>query len=47
MRIGPDGKLHFNLYFIYAEDKENSNLPPPKIASVWAKIFKKIKNLKI
>ena len=41
MKLGKDGKYHFNLYYIYAEDKENHLLSRQKIALLWAKIQRK------
>lgn len=37
MKLGKDGKYHYNLYYIYAEDKENNRLSRQKIALLWAK----------
>lgn len=41
MKLGKDGKYHYNLYYIYAEDKENNRLSRQKIASIWSKIQRK------
>lgn len=41
MRIGPDGRLHFNLYYIFAEDKENNLLSGQKVEELWVKVLKK------
>ena len=38
MKNAPDGKEHYNLYYIYAEDKEKHRLKEQKAALLWEKI---------
>lgn len=38
MSFGPGGREHYNLYYIYAEDKEKNGLKAALAAVLWQKI---------
>ena len=42
----PDGKEHYNLYYIYAEDKEEHRLKEEEAELLWKKIQAEISDKK-
>lgn len=46
MSFGPNGREHYNLYYIFAEDKERHSLSAEAAALLWKKIQAEIKEKK-
>ena len=38
MTFAPNGREHFNLYYIFLEDKKRNKLPPHRAAKLWNNI---------
>lgn len=43
MTFAVNSKEHFNLYYIFAEDKEQKTLSKELTENIWKNIFSKIK----
>ena len=42
MSFGPNGKEHYNLYYIYAEEKKKRRISLETAMLLWKRIFKEI-----